>query len=156
MWTTGTDQQIGELLQQGYPLLMSNYDAWYLDCGFSAWVGAGHNWCSPYKSWQTAYDNSPRAIARSFEGASGADYTAQIRGGAAALWSEQSDAQTLDSRLWPRAAAVAERLWAEPQTDSAAALTRLVHHRERMVQRGVGAESLQPEYCHQNDGACVL
>ncbi|XP_043213547.1 chitooligosaccharidolytic beta-N-acetylglucosaminidase-like [Amphibalanus amphitrite] len=155
VWTTGSDQQIGDLLQQGYPLVISNYDAWYFDCGFSAWVGAGHNWCAPYKSWQTVYDNSPRAIARSFE-PSGADYASQVRGGSAALWSEQSDAQTLDSRLWPRGAALAERLWAEPDTDSAAALTRLVHHRERMVQRGIGAELMQPEYCHMNDGICVL
>ncbi|KAF0299296.1 Chitooligosaccharidolytic beta-N-acetylglucosaminidase [Amphibalanus amphitrite] len=154
VWTTGTDQQIGNLLRQGFPLLLSNYDAWYLDCGFSAWVGVGNNWCSPYKSWQTVYDNSPRAIARSFEPA-GADYASLVRGGSAALWSEQSDAQTLDSRLWPRGAALAERLWAEPDTDSAAALTRLVHHRERMVQRGIGAEPLQPEYCHLNDGVCT-
>jgi hypothetical protein len=41
---------------------MSNYDAWYLDCGYGGWVGATNNWCSPYKGWQTFYDNSPRQI----------------------------------------------------------------------------------------------
>merc|ERR1712080_69719 len=38
VWTTGTDPQIGELLRQKYRLIMSNYDAWYLDCGFGAWL----------------------------------------------------------------------------------------------------------------------
>ena len=135
---------------------MSNYDAWYLDCGVSAWVGKGNNWCSPYSSWQTVYDNSPRSIVTNFNASPGVDFASLVRGGSAALWSEQSDDQTLDSRLWPRAAALAERLWAEPESDSLQALTRLVHHRERMVQRGFGAEPLQPEYCHQNDGICVL
>ncbi|XP_037080175.1 chitooligosaccharidolytic beta-N-acetylglucosaminidase-like [Pollicipes pollicipes] len=160
VWTTGDDAQIGELLRQGFKVIMSNYDAWYLDCGFSAWVGSGNNWCSPYKSWQTVYDNSPRAIARSFQtkvdgGGAAHDYADLVVGGSAALWAEQSDDQTLDQKLWPRGAALAERLWAEPETGSAEALTRFVHHRERMVGRGVAAESLQPQYCHLNDGVCL-
>ena len=31
-------------------MLFSNVDALYMDCGFSAHVGSGVNWCSPYKS----------------------------------------------------------------------------------------------------------
>jgi hypothetical protein len=49
---------------QGYRVIFSNYDAWYLDCGYGGWVAAGNNWCSPYKGWQLAYDNSPRQIYR--------------------------------------------------------------------------------------------
>lgn len=29
---------------------------------FSAWVGEGNNWCSPYKGWQIIYENSPLKI----------------------------------------------------------------------------------------------
>lgn len=34
----------------------------FIFLSFSAWIGEGNNWCSPYKGWQIIYENSPLKI----------------------------------------------------------------------------------------------
>ena len=68
IWTTGEDAVIRELIDKDYKVIFSNYDAWYLDCGYAGWVTDGNNWCSPYKGWQAVYDNSPRQMYRELGG----------------------------------------------------------------------------------------
>jgi hypothetical protein len=31
---------------------------------------------------------------------------------------------------------------------------RMIHQRERMYSRGIAADALQPEWCHQNEALC--
>lgn len=57
IWSTGYDPQIPEILQAGYKVIISNYDALYLDCGYESYVGLGNNWCSPYSGWHYIYRN---------------------------------------------------------------------------------------------------
>lgn len=66
VWTTSYDAAIQTLLEQNYTLILSNYDALYLDCGLPGWVTDGNNWCTPYKGWQKIYDDTPSSIAGKF------------------------------------------------------------------------------------------
>jgi hexosaminidase len=70
---------------------------------------------------------------------------ALVLGGEASQWGEQVDAANIESRMWPRAAAVAERLWsAQSVTDVDAAAQRLSDQRCAMVRRGIGAGPIRP------------
>ena len=67
-------------------------------------------------------------------------------GGEAALWSETMDPSNLDSRAWPRAAAIAERLWSGAPVvvaaDVDAARPRLEQFRCLLTRRGVAVGRL--------------
>lgn len=71
------------------------------------------------------------------------------------MWGELVDDSTIDPRVWPRAAAAAERLWSDPEGSAALAEPRFYEHRDRLVKLGIRAEALAPEWCLQNDGQCL-
>ncbi|GLG93839.1 Chitooligosaccharidolytic beta-N-acetylglucosaminidase [Gryllus bimaculatus] len=126
-----------DLMALGYRIILTHKDAWYLDHGF--W---GH---TSYYRWKTAYNARMPTVGRTSN---------QLLGGETAMWGELVDEQTLDGRVWPRAAAAAERLWSDPETDADAAEPRLLQMRERLVRRGVRAAAVTPEWCYLNEGQC--
>ena len=92
--------------KQGFRGMLSN--GYYLDLGWSA---ARHYAVDPMSG--PAADLSP-------------DEKSRILGGESCMWSEYVNAENVDSRIWPRNAAIAERLWS-PQniTDVASMYSRL-------------------------------
>lgn len=50
------------ILEQGFNIIISNFNAMYLDCGFGSWYDAGDGYCS-YNSWKRIYNNTPEAVA---------------------------------------------------------------------------------------------
>ena len=141
-------------IDKDFKVIFSNYDAWYFDCGYSSWVGEGNNWCSPYKGWQIVYENSPKEMYRSQGGNPARE--SLILGGEAAMWAEQVDGAAVIHKLWPRASALGERLWTDPGSSQTwkQAEIRMINHRNRLVERGIEADALQPEWCNQNEGLC--
>eukprot|EP00002_Diphylleia_rotans_P004356 TRINITY_DN13186_c0_g1_i1.p1 TRINITY_DN13186_c0_g1~~TRINITY_DN13186_c0_g1_i1.p1 ORF type:complete len:564 (+),score=117.28 TRINITY_DN13186_c0_g1_i1:46-1737(+) len=124
--------RLRSVLQAGYKSILSNYDAWYLDCGWG-------NWC-PYRTWQDMYNNEPfrdPLITPSMQ--------ELLIGGEACLWFEQVDRTNALTKLFPRLSAVAERLWSPSQVnDVKEAKVRLLQHRCHLMRRGVDTEPLEP------------
>jgi len=82
-----------DAVKLGHPALLS--EGYYLDLNYSA---ASHYAPDPLPA------NTPLT----------AEQQKLVLGGEAAMWSEFADSVIVDSRIWPRAAAVAERLWSAP------------------------------------------
>lgn len=80
-----------------------------------------------------------------------------VLGGEACMWGEYITSGALDSRVWPRTAALAERLWSDPSKLSTAdAEPRLQAHIDRLTKRiSVFPDAIAPEWCNQHEGQCL-
>jgi hexosaminidase len=102
---------------RGYSAILSS--GWYLDHQRSA-------------EYHYAVDPLPANSTLSPEEA------ARILGGEACMWAEHVGPETIDSRLWPRAAAIAERLWSPREvTDVGDMYRRLAVTSARLEEVGV-------------------
>jgi hypothetical protein len=70
------------------------------------------------------------------------------------ILSAQVDSSAVESKIYPRAAALAERLWSNPQEKWYKAEQRMLQQRWRLTHRGINADTLQPEWCRLNAGQC--
>uniref|UniRef100_A0A3B3Q3Q2 Beta-hexosaminidase n=1 Tax=Paramormyrops kingsleyae TaxID=1676925 RepID=A0A3B3Q3Q2_9TELE len=108
-------QELQKVTDAGYTTILSA--PWYLD-----YISYGQD-------WQKYYMVEPL----DFKGTDAQKKL--IVGGEACIWGEYVDATNLMPRLWPRASAVAERLWSSKDVkDVKDAYSRLTEHRCRMVQ----------------------
>lgn len=79
-----------------------------------------------------------------------ADEAARILGGEATMWAEYVSSETVDSRIWPRTAAIAERFWS-PGTvrDVADMYRRLDHISLQLEELGLQHERNRPMMLRQ-------
>ncbi|KAM6425955.1 beta-hexosaminidase subunit alpha [Liasis olivaceus] len=121
-------EEMSRVTKAGFRTLLSS--PWYL------------NYISYGQDWLTAYRVEPLAFSGS------AEQKKLVIGGEACMWGEYVDATNLTPRLWPRAGAVAERLWSNETVRSQQdAYVRLSDFRCTLLRRGIQAEPLFTGYC---------
>lgn len=110
-------QSLVEAVKKGYKTVLSN--GYYIDLMYPV---ASH------------YLNDPMPKGANLT----AEEKARILGGEATMWTELASPATIDSRIWPRTAAIAERLWsAEDVTDVANMRKRLESVSFRLEELGL-------------------
>ncbi|CAK1584912.1 unnamed protein product [Parnassius mnemosyne] len=147
VWKYSWIDEMVKVLEAGHRVLFSS--SWYLDH-----LGG---------EWDALYAADPRQMVRD---ATGSDaLLPAIVGGEACMWGEMVDDRNVISRVWPRASAVAEKLWSAEEPAGAAgaggrrwrnsraspppeAYHRLEEHVCRMNRRGVAAQPASgPGFC---------
>lgn len=141
---------IKHLTSQGYKVIVSSSEYYYLDCGFGQWLinSTGVSWCDPYKHWQVLYRYDFTQNLTDTE-------AANILGGEVALWGELVDSNNLISKIWPRSIAFAERLW-YGNDDFMNFTKRIFRFREYLNQLGWHLGPLGPKYCAKDPTLCML
>jgi hexosaminidase len=108
--------------KQGFRGILSN--GYYLDLGWSA---ARHYAVDPMSG--AAANLAPEEKAR-------------ILGGESCMWAEYINTENIDSRIWPRNAVIAERLWSPQETTDVASMhTRMEVTGERLEWLGLTHKS---------------
>ena len=112
---------VGAATAAGYKVIWSTDGVWYLDN-----VGT---------TWEAMYSAEPCTNLTDTQ-------CALVIGGGGEMWGESAGPSNVEMLMWPRLAAVAERLWSSrATTDTTTALQRLKYFRCLLDWRGVPASS---------------
>ncbi|XP_068215388.1 beta-hexosaminidase subunit beta-like isoform X2 [Palaemon carinicauda] len=129
VWKGGWQDEMAKVTEGGFKTLLSS--CWYLD-----YISYGADWRNYYSC--DPFDFNGTSTQKEL-----------IQGGEACIWGEFVDKTNLIPRTWPRASAVAEKLWSpeELSKDANSAAPRIEEFRCKLVYRGYNVESLGPSFC---------
>lgn len=125
--------------------VLAPFDYYYLDCGYGNKYG-DNSWCDPFKTWWTIYKFEPTDWLKD----------RSVLGGEVPAWSEMFDDWNIHTRIWPRAAAMADKLWSEiPQPlNLAAILDRLNAFASKLNEANIPTSAMTGTYCEINNAHC--
>lgn len=163
IWNDANNSRVALANNPDVNIVLAPVAYFYLDCGGASFLGnyTGNLWC-PYVSWQQTYSFDPAStIANATVAGKEAETRQRFVGGEHAVWSETIDPTNLEQKVWPRAAAGAEIFWTGEkikgvQRSGREALPRMMDLRWRLVEMGVNAEPLQPQWCAERPGQCNM
>lgn len=129
---------IKQITDSGFKALFN--EGWYLDKQ-KPYQQAKNHWLF-FDTWEDMYLAEPLEQVDP-------ENAHLVLGGEACMWGEQIDLNSVESRIFPRASAAAERLWSPKEiNDLTAALDRIIHHScHHLSRKGVRANTIRPDYC---------
>eukprot|EP01120_Amphizonella_sp_Union-15-10_P015421 TRINITY_DN793_c0_g1_i1.p2 TRINITY_DN793_c0_g1~~TRINITY_DN793_c0_g1_i1.p2 ORF type:complete len:233 (-),score=41.39 TRINITY_DN793_c0_g1_i1:56-754(-) len=129
VWRSGWQKTLGKSTAAGYKSILSA--PWYLN-----YIGYGEDWNFYYAIEPLSFNGTDAQ-------------NKLVVGGECTFWAEFIDATNLIPRAWPRASAVAERLWSPRYVTNIADATERIHaHRCRFLTRNIPAEPPSgPSFC---------
>ncbi|CAD6187220.1 unnamed protein product [Caenorhabditis auriculariae] len=133
--------QVRNVTKKNYPVIVSA--CWYLN-----YIKYGADWRDEIAGTVPSNSRYYYCDPANFTGTP--EQKALVLGGIVALWGEFVDNTNIEARLWPRASAVAERLWspAEKTVRAEDAWPRLHEFRCRLVARGYRIQPTNnPDFC---------
>ncbi|CAB3401004.1 unnamed protein product [Caenorhabditis bovis] len=134
-------QQIANVTSKNIPVIVSA--CWYLN-----YIKYGADWKDLISGTVASNSQYYYCDPTNFNGTEAQKEL--VLGGIAAIWGEYVDNTNIEARLWPRASAVAERLWSpiEKTLNASDAWPRMHELRCRLVARGYRIQPINnPDYC---------
>ncbi len=129
-------ESLAAAAKQGYRTILSN--GYYIDLGWSA---ARHYAVEPLSGEAANLTPEQQKL---------------VLGGEATMWSEYVNAENIDSRIWPRTAAIAERFWSPADVrDPASMYARLPFISERLEWVGLTHRTYQRKMIDRMAGAAT-
>jgi hexosaminidase len=123
---------------------MAPGDYYYMDCGFGNKYG-NKAWCDPFKTWWRIY---------SFEPTDHFNDTSCL-GSEIAVWSELNGDQNLHVKMWPRGAAMADKIWSPNVPIDLVAITqRQIAFANYLNNIGIPTSSVVGRYCEKFTDQC--
>jgi len=131
-------------VRAGYRVVWMPSASWYLSCYAEKCSAKGDG--SGFESWEHVYAQEPFYNAKPEVHITDPEEQARILGGEVTIWSERLDSSVAMGIAFPRAAAVAERLWSPRAVDldkeTTEARPRMQALRCLLLERGIAASTL--------------
>lgn len=150
VWNNST--VLNMAISAGWDVILAN--GWYLDRQVPVDNHTSWFWLD---TWAFMYQVDPEddlhSSSRPQTAAGPQTAPGSILGGEANMWTEQVSDGSLDTRVWPRASAIAERLWSPQHVrDTGLAAQRLSLHSCRLANMGLNSGPIWAGFCNRDTG----
>lgn len=98
----------------------------------------GNSWCDPFHTFWNIYEFEPSTYLND----------SSVLGGTVAAWSELFSDLNIHTRIWPRAAAMADKLWSDvTKVDLVAIVNRQDAFATLLNSKGIPTTPITGRYC---------